>query len=433
MLERSPTTQLSDRKAAADDVTRMVDMVREISLQTDPQAMVEVFRRQTPQLYGGEGSVSISRRDLKAPFYRLTRSTRWTEAINPWQQRDRLPLLRGGLLADLLYADRAGVIKNVSIPSTDPSYDQLCDARSLLCLPLFDGGVSLNMVVRWSSDAHGFDHVRLADAILTANLFGRATNTLVIARRLQVANAEFDYEMKQVADLQRSLLPARLPAIPRLDIAAAYQTAARAGGDYYDFFDLEDGRWGVLIADVSGHGTPAAVVMAMLRTLLHARCNQRATPAQTLAVINQHLCEQAQRHDGMFVTAFYGIYDPRDGSLVYSCAGHNPPLLVGRGAVVRELDEAQTVPLAVLRDCSFPEERTVLTPGDTLLLYTDGITEATDESGQMYGRERLLSCVREDVPNAQHIIDCVTMKLLGFTKGGAQQDDQTLVAMRVNS
>ncbi len=436
MFDQTPTSQLStpkDGNATADEVELMVAMVREISLQTDPQTMVNVFRRQTPRLYGGDGSLSISRRELKAPFYRITRNTRWKEDINPWTQPERLPLLHGGLLAELLYADTAGVIKDVSIPSTDPCFDHLPDARSLLCLPLFDGGVSLNMVVRWSSDACGFDHIRMADAILTANLFGRATNTLVIARRLEAAYAQLDFEMKQVADLQRSLLPPCLPTVPTLDMAAAYHTAARAGGDYYDFFDLADGRWGVVIADVSGHGTPAAVVMAMLRTLLHAHCKQRATPAQTLTVVNQHLCEQTQRYDGMFVTAFYGIFDALDGSLLYSCAGHNPPLLVNRDATIRELDDAQTVPLAIEPNCTFPESRIKLTPGDTLLLYTDGITEAVNETGERYGRDRLLSCVRADVPTAQHIIDCITMKLLGFTKSDVQQDDRTLVAMRVRT
>lgn len=414
-----------------DEVLRMIDMVREISRQTDPQTMISVFRKETPRLYGGDGSLSISRRDLKEPLYRITRSTRWQEDINPWTQTARLPLLRGGLLADLLYSDTAGILKDFSIPATDPGHAHLEGARALLCLPLFDGGVALNMVVRWSLDPCGFDHVRLADAILTANLFGRATNTLVIARRLEAANLELDFEMKQVADLQRSLLPPKLPTIPTLDIAADYQTAARAGGDYYDFFDLEDGRWGVVIADVSGHGTPAAVVMAILRTLLHARCNQRATPAQTLAVINQHLCEQANRIKGMFVTAFYGIYHPGDGSLHYSCAGHCPPLLVGGSAGVRELDAAQGLPLAVDSACEFPEGRVQLVAGDTLLLYTDGITEAANENGEMYGRDRLLSCVHKEVTNAQHIIECITTKLLVFTKSGSPQDDRTLVAMCV--
>jgi len=131
------------------------------------------------------------------------------------------------------------------------------------------------------------------------------------------------------------------------------------------------------------------------------------------------------------VTAFYALYDPRDRSLLFSSAGHNPPLLVDRQVRVSELDEAQSLPLGVEGSCSFPEARVTLAPGDTLLLYTDGITEAVNEAGEMYGRQRLLSCVHENVPNAQHIIDCVTHKLLGFTGSGAQQDDQTLVAMRI--
>jgi sigma-B regulation protein RsbU (phosphoserine phosphatase) len=406
-------------------------MLREISRQSDPQAMISVFRKEAMRLYGGDGSLSLSRRELQAPRFRITRSTQWKEDINPWTEPHRLPVLTGGLLAELLYAEEPQILRDVRLPASDPAHSHLTGARSLMCLPLYDGGVGLNMVVRWSADPKGMDGVRLADALLTTNLFGRATNNLVVAQRLQSAFRQLDHEMLRVAALQRSLLPARLPDIPTLDVAASYKTAARAGGDYYDFFELADGRWGVLVADVSGHGASAAVLMAMLRTLLHARCRQWGTPSGALGVANQHLCAQAERYEGLFVTAFYALYDPRDRSLVFSSAGHNPPLLVDRNVQVSELDEAQTLPLGVEMNCSFPEARTTLAPGDTLLLYTDGITEAVSETGEMYGRERLLSCVHENVPNAQHIIDCVTHKLLGFTRGGAQQDDQTLVAMRV--
>jgi sigma-B regulation protein RsbU (phosphoserine phosphatase) len=237
--------------------------------------------------------------------------------------------------------------------------------------------------------------------------------------------------MKRVAEIQRALLPPTLPDIPGIDVAASYKTAARAGGDYYDFFDLGDGRWGLLIADVSGHGTPAAVVMAMLRTILHATCYQCATPSKLLSHANRQLCDQYDRFSGTFVTAFYGILDPAERTLHYSCAGHNPPLLVDRAVNVSELNDAHSLPLAVELESTFPEAQVRLAPGDTLLLYTDGITEAVNEAGTMYGRQRLLSCVREDVPNAQHIIDCVTHKLMGFTRNLPQNDDQTLLALRI--
>jgi sigma-B regulation protein RsbU (phosphoserine phosphatase) len=421
----------SDRGAHADEVARMVAMLREISRQTDPQAIIPLFRRETFRLYGGDGSVSLSRRELEPPQYRITRSTRWTEDINPWNEPHRLPLLCGGILAEVLYGDEPRVLRDIRLTPSDPAHSHMPEARALMCLPLYDGGVARNMVVRWSADPGAFDGVRLAEAMLTSNLFGRATNNLLVAQRLQVAYGQLDHEMKRVAALQRSLLPQHLPDIPTLDIAASYQTAAHAGGDYYDFFPLPDGRWGLLIADVSGHGVVAAVLMAMLRTMLHVRTDHAVTPAEALGDINRQLCGQARRYQAMFVTAFYGIYDPADRSLLFSCAGHNPPLLVDRHIHVCELDQAQTLPLAVEADCGFDEFRVTLAPGDTLLLYTDGIIDAVNENGEPYGRERLLSCVREDVPNAQHIIDCVMHKLLAFTHAGAQQDDQTLVAMRV--
>lgn len=409
----------------------VIEMVREISLQVDPQEMIAVFRKRTPRLYGGEESLSLSRRGLQAPMYRITRSSRWKEPVNPWTQPERLPLLSGGLLAELLYGDEPRILKNTCAAPTDPAIEYLEDTRSLIALPLYDGGVALNMVVRLSTRPSAFDDIRLADAVLVSNLFGRATNNLVVAQRLQAAYADLDRDMKRVAEIQRSLLPVRLPSIPGLDLAASYETAARAGGDYYDLFDLGDGRWGVVIADVSGHGTPAAVVMAMLRTMLHARCVECTTASEMLAGANRRLCDQSNRYDGTFVTAFYGIIDPRTRSLSYACAGHNPPLLVDRQTQVRELDQAQAPPLAVDPTQTFPETSVTLQSGDTLILYTDGITEAVNPAGERYGRDRLLSCVKEDVPNAQHIVDCVVNKLIGFTGGRSPDDDQTLLAMRI--
>jgi phosphoserine phosphatase RsbU/P len=425
------STEVSGLDSSAAHLDIIVEMMREISRQSDPQEMIKIFRRRTTMLYGGEHSVSLSRRGLEPPQYRITRSSLWEHDINPWKEPHRLPVLEGGLLGELLYGDQPRVLRDICVPGTDPAFEYLKNVRSVVALPLFDGGVGLNMVVRLSSDPAGFDHINIGDALLTANLFGRATNSLVVAQQLKAAYAELDYEMRRVAEIQLSLLPPRLPKIPGVDIAASYQTAARAGGDYYDFFDLGDGRWGVLIADVSGHGTPAAVVMAMLRTILHAQCCPQATPGQVLGRANAQLCNHYDRFSGTFVTAFYGILDPRDRSMAYSCAGHNPPLLVDHKTNVRELNQALTYPLAIEPNTPFAESSVALSHGDTLLLYTDGITEAANPEGEMYGRERLLSCVHEKVPNAQHIIDCVTMKLLGFTGGGNQMDDQTLLALRL--
>ncbi|MCH9002851.1 MAG: serine/threonine-protein phosphatase [Planctomycetes bacterium] len=409
----------------------MVDTVRELSIHTDPQALISVFRRRAFRLYGADESLSLSRRDLDRPFYRITRSSRWDEDINPWKEKDRLPLCEGGMLADVIYGDEPCILNGVNVCDDDPAYDYLKNARSLVCIPLYESGVGLNMVVRVSYRANYFDPINLADAVLESNLFGRATSGLVQAQRAEAAYAELDYEMKRVAQIQRALLPATLPDIKGVDIAVSYKTAARAGGDYYDFFDLGDGRWGILIADVSGHGAPAAVVMAITRTMLHSQCHEGTSPGKVLGGVNDQLARQAEQYDSAFVTAFYGVYDPRNKSLTYACAGHCPPLVVGRGGQVRELDKVQSLPLAVMNGTQYPESTTRLESGDTMILYTDGITEATNAAGEQYGHERLLTCVCANAPNAQSIVDCVTNKLLGYTDMAPAIDDQTLLALRV--
>lgn len=417
---------------AEERLEMVVDLVRRMSNLTDPQEMVAVFRARATELYGGDGSVSLSRRDLNPPSYRITRSTTWHDNINPWKEKHRLPLLKGGLLGDLLYSDRPQLLHGVEISSQDPAFEHIGAARAIAALPLYDGGEAINMVVRYSHDPDGFRHLRLPEAVLDANLFGRASKGLLLATELQAAYGALDRELRHVAQIQRSLLPARLPEIPGVDMAVSYRTAARAGGDYYDIFRLDDTRWGFLIADASGHGTPAAVQMAILRTIMHAHSREYEDPARLLCYANRHLCDQAEINGGFFITAFYGVLNTKCGTLHYACAGHNPPFRIDRSGRAAELDEAQALPLAVSNETEYIEATAKLASGDTLLLYTDGITEAMNESGEMYGRDRLLSCVHEKVPNAQHIIDCVVHKLLGFTgETTVLQDDRTLLALRL--
>lgn len=410
----------------------VVDTVREISRQTDPQVMVSLFRKRARTLYSGDAFLSLSRRDLAAPYYRITRSTRWPDEINPWKQRDRLPVFRGGLLADLLYSDLPSHRRDLTINPGEPAREYLEDKRSLIALPLYDHGVALNMVIRLSTDPACFDEVDLAGAVFEANLFGCATRNLVLAQQLHQAHAELDYEMQRVGRIQRWLLPARLPHIPTLDLAVSYDTASRAGGDYYDFFEWPDGRWGILIADVSGHGTPAAVVMAMLRTMLHARGRDPSPPAQILGWANRQLAAHVGSNDGTFVTAFLGEYDARRRVLQYASAGHPPPLLVRPGFAVSELDSAQSLPLAVDQDAQFHNGSVTLAPRDALLWFTDGVTDAAGAGGDRYGRDRLVDCLRDDLPAARDMIDCINEKLRAFTDATPMEDDRTLLAMRVH-
>ena len=176
--------------------TMIVDMVREISRQTDPQNIITIFRKQARRLYGGDSTLSLSRRDLETPHFRITRSTRWQENIDPWKQADRLPKFSGGLLAELIYSNELKVLSDVSVDAHDPAFEYLQDARALVYLPLFEQGEAVNGVVRMSHQRTGFDQLNVADALLTANLFGWATGHLLTVQRLQQAHSEIDRPLR---------------------------------------------------------------------------------------------------------------------------------------------------------------------------------------------------------------------------------------------
>ena len=169
----------------------------------------------------------------------------------------------------MIYGDEPRIIDDLQVAPDDPAYEYLAGPRSLMAIPHFDQGVATNMVVRMRNEPAAFDRAGFPEWVWISNLFGRATQNLVLAEELRQAYSVVERELKVVADIQRSLLPKTMPTIPGLGLAAHYQTSQWAGGDYYDFFPLPDGRWGILIADVSGHGTPAAVMMAILHSLAH--------------------------------------------------------------------------------------------------------------------------------------------------------------------
>jgi sigma-B regulation protein RsbU (phosphoserine phosphatase) len=411
----------------------IVETMRELSRQTDPQAMVRAYGVKVRQLLRVDRSVSLSRRDLPPPQYRITRSTTWAEVVNPWQEKDRLPLLEGGLLAELIYANEPRLIDDLQIDAKDPAAEYLAGQRSLAAIPLYDRGVALNMVVMMRREPAAFDREQLPQTVWLSNLFGRATHNLVLAEELKEAYNAVDREMQVVADIQRSLLPAQLPCIPTLDLAASYQTASRAGGDYYDFFPLPEGRWGILIADVSGHGTPAAVLMAVTHAIAHTHPGPAWPPGQVLSYVNRHLASRYTAQSNTFVTAFYGIYDPARRELVYACAGHNPPRLKRcSDGTLCSLDSAGGLPLGIFIGETYPEVKQRLIPGDQIVFYTDGITEARNPAGEMFGLERLDDVLSNCSLVASALLGAVLEAVEQFTVGRPADDDRTLLVARIS-
>ncbi len=410
----------------------IVDAMQELSRHHDPQEMVRAYGAKIRELVSSNHRLSLSRRGLSHPYFRITRSTTWSEEINPWKQQDRLPLLAGGLLGRLIYAGKPEVIDDLVAAADDPAAEYLALGRSLVAIPMYDQGDSLNMVVLMRDEPSAFERDELPDLVWRTNLFGRATGNLVLKQELQRAYDDLDRELKIVADIQRSLLPAELPRIPSLDLAAYYRPSRRAGGDYYDFFPLPDGKWGIFVGDVSGHGTPAAVLMAVTHCIAHTCPGPPAPPGRILAYLNEHLISRYTSFSSSFVTAFYAIYDPVARDLTYACAGHNPPRLKRcQDGSLMVLDKCNDLPLGVSEDVIYHETVQPLEKGDQIVFYTDGITEAENPLGEQFGTQRLDEELEQCSLEANALLESVLRSVEAFTEGRAILDDQTLLVARV--
>ena len=238
-------------------------------------------------------------------------------------------------------------------------------------------------------------------------------------------------ELVVASQVQTSVLPAALPVTKHFDVHAEMIPAREIGGDFYDFFSLDEYRMGLVIADVSDKGIPAALFTMVSRALLKAAARNHESPADCLYEVNQLV---SQDNDAcMFVTLFYAVLDLRDGHLRYCNGGHNPPRLICRGEV-QEVPSSGDIALGIFMEHEFHDNELTLSVGDALFLYTDGITEACNASEEEFGEERLdeLLARRADA-EVPGLIAEVVGAVEEFAGGVAQFDDMTCLALRMNS
>ncbi|MBI2191418.1 MAG: SpoIIE family protein phosphatase [Planctomycetes bacterium] len=254
-----------------------------------------------------------------------------------------------------------------------------------------------------------------------------------LRERLSQERELADYEMGVARRIQKDLLPRKLPDIPDAKVEALSLPAKEVGGDFYDVMDLGDGRWGLVIGDVSGKGVPAALVTAMSQTVLHLVAASGAPPSEVLSRLNAMLVRETQA--GMFVSMFYGIWDKARRTLSYCNAGHEHPLLFARGKGDCQYIECGGIALGAVEDVKpFLEDREFcMQPGDTLLLYTDGVVEAKNKANSMFGLDRL----REDVVRIAHetrngYLQALVRDIDAFVSGAEQHDDITLLALSLS-
>ncbi|MBR2776488.1 MAG: SpoIIE family protein phosphatase [Prevotella sp.] len=237
-------------------------------------------------------------------------------------------------------------------------------------------------------------------------------------------------------EIQHAILPRIFPPFPeneqQLDIAASMTAAKDVGGDFYDFFRIDDNRIGFVIADVSGKGIPAAIFMAVSRTLLRATGIRGGSTSECMAYTNDLLAKESV--DCMFVTVFYGIYDLTTGEITYCNAGHNPPYVIKRNGEVEALPNSQDPMVGAIDGMTYHEAKMKLDPGDALFLFTDGVTEATDINIEEFGEERLEDTLKDCTGHScQETIDMVAEDVKAFVGEAEQSDDITMLVLKRKS
>ena len=258
--------------------------------------------------------------------------------------------------------------------------------------------------------------------------------TKKLYNQLMDAYALIDHERDTIARIQKSLICQELPRIPGFNFFADYQASAKASGDYYDFIRIDEDHLGVLVADVSGHGSPAAVIMAMMRVLLRSFLAKIPSPKEVLETLNSTLCENQE--SGHFITAFYGVIHLPSRKIKYASAGHNPPLLVNYEThSVQRLNTQKGFPLMIHCTNEIEEREIPMPPNSKLICYTDGLTEARGRGTDMYGLDRLekKSLTFGKSQNANELGLALKKSAEEFIEGYDFTDDFTLVIVEVES
>ena len=351
----------------------------------------------------------IDRKTIEEPKFEISRSI--VESV----AQDARPVVTSDALHDAQYQRRESVM-NLRL-------------RSILCVPLLHKGTVLGVIYVDNRLQVGIFTEKDLDLL---NAIGAsAAIAIENARLYQVAveKGRLERELQVARSVQTSLLPGATPQMDGWEFAAWWEPARQVAGDFYDFIPAGDGYLGLVIADVSDKGMPAALFMALSRSTVRASVTAAATPTDGINRANRLLCADAT--DGMFVTLFYAQLDPATGGLLYVNAGHNPPLHYNAKTDETDLLTRTGMPLGVNDLGDYGQRGVQLASGDLILLYTDGVTDARDARGEEFGLKRLRELVLEHRrAAASNLVAALTAALRDFTAAAEPFDDITVVAVK---
>ncbi len=342
-----------------------------------------------------------------------------------------------GLIGEVAQSRRAVLIRDASSdPRVVTHADPALQVRSLIIAPiLFQNELIGVLAVANPADGMAFDDTDFSLVESLAEQVGMAVHNSDLVR-LQIEKNRLDIDLELAGNVQGLLLPSAFPHAGRVDIAARYHAAQKIGGDLYDAFELDQNRMGIAVADVTGKGIPASIVMAICRTHLRHYAQGFSSPVDVLRAVNAAL------HDGMrrdmFITMVYAVVDLGAERLTMARAGHDPPFFLPARTDVGGIPQRLRPPGMALGmapseifDPALEEVSIPFGPGDTLLLFTDGLTESPDADGNEYSAERLGEAFQAQAgKGVEETVEAIMESVARFTGRTAQIDDLTLIALK---
>jgi phosphoserine phosphatase RsbU/P len=351
-----------------------------------------------------------------------------TQAVRGYDIADlqELRLKMGeGLIGHVALSGKPFVSQDVR---NEPRYiNARARTRSELVAPIISNEEVIGVFDLESDELNAYANDDVEVLLLLASQVAIIIEKVMLHEQL-IEKQRLQAQLEIARQVQLELLPARDPQLEGFDISAYNFPTEEVSGDYYDWVRIYEDQIGIVIADVSGKGVPAALLMAFLRASLRAATHIGYSPHISMSKVNYLLWESIERNQ--FVTAFYGVLDATNRTLAYSNAGHNPPILMEADGKVR-FEERGGVPLGMFRDSRYYEYYETINPGQIFALYTDGVTEATNQLGEEYGRDRLVEALRRsrELP-AREMIDFLHRDLMEWTEGRNAPDDVTFFLVK---
>jgi sigma-B regulation protein RsbU (phosphoserine phosphatase) len=310
----------------------------------------------------------------------------------------------------------------------DPRYiNARARTNSEMVAPIISNNEVIGVFDLESDNLNAYSNDDLEVLLLLASQVAIIIEKVMLHEQL-IEKQRLETQLEVARQVQLELLPPRDPQLTGYDISAYNFPTEEVSGDYYDWVRIYDDQIGIVIADVSGKGVPAALLMAFLRASLRAATHIGYATHISMSKVNYLLWESIERNQ--FVTAFYGVLDATNRTLTYSNAGHNPPLLLEADGTAR-FQERGGVPLGMFRDSRYYEYFQTIEPGQLLVLYTDGLTEAMNSTEEEYGRDRLVTAARQcrDL-SARDMVDFIHRDLISWTEGRGAHDDVTIFIIK---